>query len=226
MRNGGRPCPTRCAGRCCATSASTAPPAPPPWPRRSARAPAPTSYHLRVLADAGVIEEVPGQTNGRERWWRAVLVDLREPDYDSLSATGPGGAGRMARQPDPGRARPGQPLRPRGPQARHLGQVLRARAATTPLRISTRSSTTTWPCCSSTATPPRTPRPGRGPCSSACSTSLTSRPKRKNPRNPRNPVRNGPRLRLASVTVLTLFPAVFKKCAPDPPATGGAGQKV
>ena len=45
-----------------------------------------TSYHLRVLADAGVIEEVPGQTNGRERWWRTVSVDLREPDYDSLSA--------------------------------------------------------------------------------------------------------------------------------------------
>ncbi len=44
-----------------------------------------TSYHLRVLADAGVIEEVPGQTNGRERWWQTVLVDLREPDYDSLS---------------------------------------------------------------------------------------------------------------------------------------------
>ena len=45
-----------------------------------------TSYHLRVLADAGVIEEVPGQTNGRERWWRVPPVDLREPDYDSLSA--------------------------------------------------------------------------------------------------------------------------------------------
>jgi hypothetical protein len=28
---------------------------------------------------------VPGQTNGRERWWRTVAVDLREPDYDSLS---------------------------------------------------------------------------------------------------------------------------------------------
>ena len=45
-----------------------------------------TSYHLRVLADAGVIEEVPGQTNGRERWWRVPPVDLREPDYDTLSA--------------------------------------------------------------------------------------------------------------------------------------------
>jgi DNA-binding transcriptional ArsR family regulator len=44
-----------------------------------------TSYHLRVLAEAGVIEEVPGQTNGRERWWRVPPVDLREPDYDSLS---------------------------------------------------------------------------------------------------------------------------------------------
>jgi DNA-binding transcriptional ArsR family regulator len=44
-----------------------------------------TSYHLRVLAKAGVIEEVPGQTNGRERWWRVFPVDLREPDYDTLS---------------------------------------------------------------------------------------------------------------------------------------------
>ncbi|HTZ25361.1 MAG TPA: helix-turn-helix domain-containing protein [Streptosporangiaceae bacterium] len=45
-----------------------------------------TSYHLRVLADAGVIEEVPGRANGRERWWRSVPVDHREPDYGSLSA--------------------------------------------------------------------------------------------------------------------------------------------
>jgi DNA-binding transcriptional ArsR family regulator len=44
-----------------------------------------TSYHLRVLADAGVIEEVPERANGRERWWRTFPVDLREPDYDSLS---------------------------------------------------------------------------------------------------------------------------------------------
>jgi DNA-binding transcriptional ArsR family regulator len=44
-----------------------------------------TSYHLRVLADAGVIEEVPEQANGRERWWRTIPVDMREPDYDSLS---------------------------------------------------------------------------------------------------------------------------------------------
>ncbi len=45
-----------------------------------------TSYHLRVLAEAGVIEEIPGRAQGRERWWRSVPADLREPDYDSLSA--------------------------------------------------------------------------------------------------------------------------------------------
>ncbi len=44
-----------------------------------------TSYHLRVLADAGVIEEIPELSQGRQRWWRAVRVDRREPPYDSLS---------------------------------------------------------------------------------------------------------------------------------------------
>jgi DNA-binding transcriptional ArsR family regulator len=44
-----------------------------------------TSYHLRVLADAGVIEEIPERAHGRERWWRSVPADVREPDYDSLS---------------------------------------------------------------------------------------------------------------------------------------------
>jgi DNA-binding transcriptional ArsR family regulator len=44
-----------------------------------------TSYHLRILADAGVIEEIPERAHGRERWWRAIPADLREPDYDSLS---------------------------------------------------------------------------------------------------------------------------------------------
>lgn len=43
-----------------------------------------TSYHLRILADAGVIEEVPDRARGRERWWQIIPVDLREPDYDSL----------------------------------------------------------------------------------------------------------------------------------------------
>jgi len=44
-----------------------------------------TSYHLRVLADAGIIEEIPDRAHGRERWWRAIPVDLREPGYESLS---------------------------------------------------------------------------------------------------------------------------------------------
>jgi DNA-binding transcriptional ArsR family regulator len=44
-----------------------------------------TSYHLRILADAGVIEEVPERAHGRERWWRIIPVDHREPDYDTLS---------------------------------------------------------------------------------------------------------------------------------------------
>jgi DNA-binding transcriptional ArsR family regulator len=44
-----------------------------------------TSYHLRILADAGVIEEIPERAHGRERWWRAIPVDHREPDYDTLS---------------------------------------------------------------------------------------------------------------------------------------------
>jgi DNA-binding transcriptional ArsR family regulator len=44
-----------------------------------------TSYHLRVLADAGIIEEVPERAHGRERWWRTFPTDHREPDYDRLS---------------------------------------------------------------------------------------------------------------------------------------------
>jgi DNA-binding transcriptional ArsR family regulator len=44
-----------------------------------------TSYHLRVLAEAGIIEEAPGQPNGRERWWRSFPTDMREPEYATLS---------------------------------------------------------------------------------------------------------------------------------------------
>jgi DNA-binding transcriptional ArsR family regulator len=31
-----------------------------------------TSYHLRKLADAGLVSEEPAKGTGRERWWRAV----------------------------------------------------------------------------------------------------------------------------------------------------------
>ncbi|MFI0418249.1 ArsR/SmtB family transcription factor [Spongiactinospora sp. 9N601] len=36
-----------------------------------------TSYNLRVLAEHGLVEEVPELARGRERWWRPVPVDLR-----------------------------------------------------------------------------------------------------------------------------------------------------
>ena len=37
-----------------------------------------------MLADAGVIEEDVDRSRGRERWWRLIPVDHREPDYGSL----------------------------------------------------------------------------------------------------------------------------------------------
>lgn len=41
-----------------------------------------TSYHLRVLARAGLIEEIRDCGSGRERWWRAASLDLRSPSDD------------------------------------------------------------------------------------------------------------------------------------------------
>jgi DNA-binding transcriptional ArsR family regulator len=38
-----------------------------------------TSYHLRVLGEAGVLEEVPERGRGRERWWRAAEPPLYIP---------------------------------------------------------------------------------------------------------------------------------------------------
>jgi DNA-binding transcriptional ArsR family regulator len=46
--------------------------------------PSATSYHLRELAKAGLIEEAPSRGDGRERVWRSppmrVSVDLDDPD--------------------------------------------------------------------------------------------------------------------------------------------------
>ncbi|MCX4646033.1 MULTISPECIES: transcriptional regulator [unclassified Streptomyces] len=42
------------------------------------------SYHLRKLADAGLIEEAPGaQRDGRERWWQPASdgVSIHEADF-------------------------------------------------------------------------------------------------------------------------------------------------
>ena len=36
-----------------------------------------TSYHLRQLAGSGLVEEVPGEGTGRERWWRALHRSTR-----------------------------------------------------------------------------------------------------------------------------------------------------
>jgi DNA-binding transcriptional ArsR family regulator len=36
-----------------------------------------TSYHLRQLAGFGLVEEVPGEGTGRERWWRALHRSTR-----------------------------------------------------------------------------------------------------------------------------------------------------
>lgn len=38
-----------------------------------------TSYHLRMLARHGFVEEVPERAHGRERWWRSPAQDLRFP---------------------------------------------------------------------------------------------------------------------------------------------------
>ncbi|WP_035738627.1 ArsR/SmtB family transcription factor [Glycomyces arizonensis] len=44
-----------------------------------------TSYHLRVLADAGLVREIPERAKGRERWWGVVRGDRRMPAPASLS---------------------------------------------------------------------------------------------------------------------------------------------
>ncbi|AXK31720.1 ArsR family transcriptional regulator [Streptomyces armeniacus] len=44
------------------------------------------SYHLRQLERGGFIEDVPGRTGGRERWWRAVRnIDVRRPPQEELT---------------------------------------------------------------------------------------------------------------------------------------------
>src|SRR3954469_9817782 len=43
------------------------------------------SYHLRRLERGGLIEDVPGRGDGRERWWRSVgNLDIRQPARTSL----------------------------------------------------------------------------------------------------------------------------------------------
>jgi DNA-binding transcriptional ArsR family regulator len=50
-----------------------------------------TSYHLRILADRGFIDEATDRGNGRDRWWRSryrtTAFTVRSPD-DPLDAEG------------------------------------------------------------------------------------------------------------------------------------------
>lgn len=39
-----------------------------------------TSYHLRQLERHGFVEDDPGQSGGRQRWWRPVGFEIRESD--------------------------------------------------------------------------------------------------------------------------------------------------
>jgi DNA-binding transcriptional ArsR family regulator len=49
--------------------------------------PSATSYHLRALARAGLVEEAPSRGDGRERVWRASHVSVRiDPESDSPEA--------------------------------------------------------------------------------------------------------------------------------------------
>lgn len=42
-----------------------------------------TSYNLRVLAEHGFIEEVPGRNGRQQRWWRYTGRSLRFPRYSA-----------------------------------------------------------------------------------------------------------------------------------------------
>lgn len=44
-----------------------------------------TSYHLRQLAQAGLITEIPERAKGRERWWRTAPANRVMPERRKLS---------------------------------------------------------------------------------------------------------------------------------------------
>lgn len=47
-----------------------------------------TSYHLRSLASAGLVEEVPERGDGRDRWWQAAhdVSELHATDFEGTEA--------------------------------------------------------------------------------------------------------------------------------------------
>ncbi|MEC3957514.1 helix-turn-helix domain-containing protein [Nocardia sp. CDC153] len=44
-----------------------------------------TSYHLRKLAESGLIAEIPEKSRGRERWWRALPFSHTMPDPATMA---------------------------------------------------------------------------------------------------------------------------------------------
>jgi predicted ArsR family transcriptional regulator len=56
-----------------------------------------TSYHLRELAKHGFVEDVPEMAQGRERWWRAPIRDLRVPPRSRQSEEMRAAVDEMAR---------------------------------------------------------------------------------------------------------------------------------
>lgn len=49
-----------------------------------------TSYHLRTLAAAGLVEDDPDRGTGRDRWWRAAhdVSSFRTSDFEGTEAAG------------------------------------------------------------------------------------------------------------------------------------------
>jgi DNA-binding transcriptional ArsR family regulator len=43
-----------------------------------------TSYHLRKLAELRFVEEIPERSTGRERWWRALPIQLEAPSPSTM----------------------------------------------------------------------------------------------------------------------------------------------
>jgi DNA-binding transcriptional ArsR family regulator len=56
-----------------------------------------TSYHLRKLADLGLIEEIPEKSGGRERWWRSVPFNHTTPDPATMEPAEYAAAEHLAR---------------------------------------------------------------------------------------------------------------------------------
>jgi hypothetical protein len=56
-----------------------------------------TSYHLRKLAESGLIEEIPEKSAGRERWWRSLPFRHTTPDPAGMDPAEYAAAEQLAR---------------------------------------------------------------------------------------------------------------------------------